>query len=61
MSASSTPAVSPLAPAAFPALPPIAGVRLGAVAAGIRYRGRQPATAEDWALLFDLIKRIVGP
>jgi transcriptional regulator with XRE-family HTH domain len=27
---------------------------------GIRYRGRQPATAEDWALLFDLIKRIVG-
>jgi transcriptional regulator with XRE-family HTH domain len=27
---------------------------------GIRYRGRQPATADDWALLFDLIKRIVG-
>ncbi len=45
MSASSTPAVSPLAPAAFPALPPIAGVRLGAVAAGIRYRGRQDLMA----------------
>ena len=33
-------AVSPLAPAGFPALPPIAGVRLAAFAAGIRYTGR---------------------
>jgi glutamate N-acetyltransferase/amino-acid N-acetyltransferase len=33
-------AVSPLAPAGFPALPPIAGVRLAAFAAGIRYAGR---------------------
>jgi glutamate N-acetyltransferase/amino-acid N-acetyltransferase len=34
------PSVSPLAPATVPELPPIAGVRLAAVAAGIRYRGR---------------------
>jgi glutamate N-acetyltransferase/amino-acid N-acetyltransferase len=32
--------VSPLAPAGFPALSPIAGVRLAADAAGIRYTGR---------------------
>jgi glutamate N-acetyltransferase/amino-acid N-acetyltransferase len=32
--------VSPLAPACFPALPPIAGVRLAALACGIRYQGR---------------------
>jgi glutamate N-acetyltransferase/amino-acid N-acetyltransferase len=31
---------SPLAPAEFPTLQPIAGVRLGAVACGIRYRNR---------------------
>ncbi|MGC2412461.1 MAG: bifunctional glutamate N-acetyltransferase/amino-acid acetyltransferase ArgJ, partial [Stellaceae bacterium] len=33
-------AVSPLAPAAFPTLLPIPGVRLAAYAAGIRYAGR---------------------
>ena len=33
-------AISPLAPAGFPALPPIAGVRLAACAAHIRYAGR---------------------
>jgi glutamate N-acetyltransferase / amino-acid N-acetyltransferase len=33
-------AVSPLAPAHFPELPPIPGVRLAAYAAGIRYAGR---------------------
>jgi glutamate N-acetyltransferase/amino-acid N-acetyltransferase len=33
-------AVSPLAPAGFPALPPVAGVRFAAAAAGVRYRGR---------------------
>ncbi len=33
-------AVSPLAPASFPCLPPIAGVRLAAFAGGIRYAGR---------------------
>ena len=33
-------AISPLAPACFPDLPPIAGVRLGAAGAGLRYRAR---------------------
>ena len=33
-------AVSPLAPAAFPALPEIGGVRFSSVAAGVRYRNR---------------------
>ncbi|MGE0744834.1 MAG: bifunctional glutamate N-acetyltransferase/amino-acid acetyltransferase ArgJ [Rhodospirillales bacterium] len=32
--------ISPLAPARFPALPVIAGVRLGSAACGLRYRGR---------------------
>ncbi|NDV02688.1 bifunctional glutamate N-acetyltransferase/amino-acid acetyltransferase ArgJ [Pseudoroseicyclus tamaricis] len=32
--------VSPLAPASFPTLPPIAGVRLAAAQAGVRYKGR---------------------
>ena len=32
--------VSPLAPAAFPALPPLAGVRLATAACGVRYRDR---------------------
>src|SRR4029077_12390058 len=32
--------VSPLAPARFPDMPPIAGVRLATAAAGIRYAGR---------------------
>ena len=31
---------SPLAPARFPHLPPVAGVRLAAGAFGLRYRGR---------------------
>ena len=35
-----TAAVSPLAPAQFPDLPPIEGVRLATAAAGIRYPGR---------------------
>jgi len=35
-----TAAVSPLAPAGFPAMPPIPGVRLAAFPAGIRYAGR---------------------
>jgi glutamate N-acetyltransferase/amino-acid N-acetyltransferase len=34
-------AVSPLAPARFPELPPIVGVRLAAGAAAIRYQGRK--------------------
>ena len=32
--------VSPLAPAAFPELPPIAGVTLAAAETGIRYKNR---------------------
>ena len=34
------PPVSPLAPKSFPAMPPVAGVRLAAGAAGVRYAGR---------------------
>src|SRR5881396_331665 len=34
------PAISPLAPAHFPDMPPVAGVRLATAAAGIRYAGR---------------------
>ena len=34
-------AVSPLAPAAFPTLPPIAGVAFAAAEAGIKYKGRR--------------------
>jgi len=33
-------AISPLAPATFPLLPPLAGVRFASTSAGIRYRGR---------------------
>src|SRR6201990_2432781 len=35
-----TSAVSPPAPARFPDMPPVAGVRLATAAAGIRYAGR---------------------
>ncbi|GFE49309.1 arginine biosynthesis bifunctional protein ArgJ [Roseobacter cerasinus] len=35
-----TTAVSPLAPAAFPDLPRVDGVRFSTIAAGVRYRGR---------------------
>src|SRR5215470_16497038 len=38
--AAAAPHVSPLAPTTVPQLPPLAGVRLAAVACGIRYRGR---------------------
>ena len=34
------PKVSPLAPAAFPSMPPIAGVRLATAAAGVKYSDR---------------------
>lgn len=37
---SSTAARSPLAPAGFPDLPPVGGVRLATLAAGLRYQGR---------------------
>jgi glutamate N-acetyltransferase / amino-acid N-acetyltransferase len=47
------PKISPLAPAGFPDMPPVAGVRLAAHACGVRYEGRDdvllvelaPATA----------------
>jgi glutamate N-acetyltransferase/amino-acid N-acetyltransferase len=42
------PAVSPLA-LPLPALPPIAGVRLGAAAAGIRYQGRTDLVMAEFA------------
>ena len=35
-----SPAISPLAPASFPAMPPVPGVLLATAAAGIRYAGR---------------------
>ena len=35
-----SPPISPLAPKAFPKLPPLAGVRLATVAAGVRYQQR---------------------
>ncbi|GJE60329.1 bifunctional glutamate N-acetyltransferase/amino-acid acetyltransferase ArgJ [Methylobacterium trifolii] len=40
MSSANNPPVSPLAPAAEPDLPPVAGVRLATAQAGIRYSGR---------------------
>ena len=43
------PATSPLAPARFPDLPPIAGVRLAAYAAGIRYTGRNDMMVAELA------------
>ena len=41
--------VSPLAPAAFPTMEPIAGVRLASYAAGIRYRGRDDVMVAELA------------
>ncbi|HEY0267338.1 MAG TPA: bifunctional glutamate N-acetyltransferase/amino-acid acetyltransferase ArgJ [Rhizomicrobium sp.] len=38
--AKATHAISPLAPKAFPKLPPLAGVRLATAAAGVRYKDR---------------------
>ncbi|HTV88101.1 MAG TPA: bifunctional glutamate N-acetyltransferase/amino-acid acetyltransferase ArgJ [Stellaceae bacterium] len=43
------PAVSPLAPPRFPTMPPIAGVRLAAYAAGVRYGGRDDLMLVDLA------------
>ena len=44
-----TPAISPLAPAAFPALTAIAGVRLAATESGERYKGRSDLTLIELA------------
>jgi glutamate N-acetyltransferase / amino-acid N-acetyltransferase len=43
------PNVSPLAPASFPAMAPIAGVRLAAYAAGVRYSGRDDLMVAELA------------
>ena len=43
------PALSPLAPAGFPELKPIAGVRLAAYAAGVRYTGRNDVMLAELA------------
>ena len=43
------PSLSPLAPAAFPAMPPIAGVRLATCEAGVRYHGRTDLTLVELA------------
>jgi glutamate N-acetyltransferase / amino-acid N-acetyltransferase len=43
------PPISPLAPASFPAMSPIAGVRLASYAAGIRYRGRDDVMLAELA------------
>lgn len=48
--------VSPLAPAVLAELPSIAGVRLGAVEAGIRYRGRP----DLMAMVFDEPAAVAG-
>jgi glutamate N-acetyltransferase/amino-acid N-acetyltransferase len=45
----SAPQVSPLAPKAFPDLPPVEGVRLSTAAAGIRYRDRADVLLIDVA------------
>src|SRR5215471_2508524 len=42
-------AISPLAPAHFPALTPMAGVRLAAHAGGIRYTGRNDMMVAELA------------
>ena len=43
------PDISPLAPASFPAMQPIAGVRLASYAAGIRYSGRDDVMVAELA------------
>ncbi len=49
-------AVSPLAPAAFPDLPPVGGVALGVHAAGLRYQGR----SDLLLALFDPATTVAG-
>ena len=48
--------VSPLAPKTVPELPPLAGVRLASVEAGIKYKGRKDLTA----ILFDQPAQVAG-
>ncbi|MCP1199950.1 bifunctional glutamate N-acetyltransferase/amino-acid acetyltransferase ArgJ [Notoacmeibacter sp. MSK16QG-6] len=49
-------AVSPLAPKAFPAMPPIGGVRIATAEAGIKYRGR----TDLMVMIFDEDTQIAG-
>ena len=49
-------AISPLAPTIWPDMPPLAGVRLGCVEAGIKYEGRKDLTIIE----FDNIANIAG-
>ena len=42
-------AISPLAPASFPTLPVVGGVRFSSVAAGIKYQGRQDVMLAELA------------
>ena len=58
-----TTAVSPLAPAQFPDMPTVAGVRLATAAAGIRYPGRTDVLLalfqeREYASFNDLVHRI---
>ena len=48
--------ISPLAPKAFPVLPPIAGVQLGTAEAGVRYEGR----ADVLLAVFDVGTKLAG-
>jgi glutamate N-acetyltransferase / amino-acid N-acetyltransferase len=48
--------LSPLAPKTYPALPPIAGVRFGTIAAGVRYSGR----TDVMMALFDRPAAVAG-
>lgn len=48
--------VSPLAPAVYPQMPEIAGVRLGSIEAGIKYKGRKDLTIIE----FDEPAQIAG-
>ncbi|MCF6320902.1 MAG: bifunctional glutamate N-acetyltransferase/amino-acid acetyltransferase ArgJ [Rhizobiaceae bacterium] len=40
--------ISPLAPGSWPEMPPISGVRLGSVEAGIKYKGRKDLTVIEF-------------
>lgn len=48
--------ISPLAPTSWPDLPPIEGVALGSVEAGIKYKGRKDLTA----IIFEKPAQIAG-
>jgi len=49
---------SPLAPASFPNLLPVAGVRLGAASAGIRYQGRDSSRHDCRWRVYPIANRV---